>query len=303
MRDFKILVVLVASFISVGHSGFGQLQNTTPEKGEFVSEDFFPLQVGNTWTYSLTGLLSISVQTRIIDSTLINQQVYFVYDGVMYPIERDTLRADSAGSIVIYTAWHWIRPDPGAQEFMLFNFTLQNYMSYPYVPYPTSSITLVSIGNVTVPAGMFPNCVQLSFKGAMVDDDVAFTFARGVGIVKMFGPFYGNYELKSAFVSGKTISSSAEIGPVLPASIELLQAFPNPFNPSTTIRYGLPHKSAVQLTVFNTLGQQVALLQNGEQEAGYHEVKFDASGLSSGVYFYRMQAGDFVQTRKLLLIR
>ena len=56
------------------------------------------------------------------------------------------------------------------------------------------------------------------------------------------------------------------------------------------------------LTVFNTLGQQVAPLQNGEQEAGYHQVKFDGSGLSSGVYFYRIQAGDFVQTRKLLLI-
>jgi hypothetical protein len=88
-----------------------------------------------------------------------------------------------------------------------------------------------------------------------------------------------------------------------PIVAELLQNFPNPFNPTTTIRYGLPHKSTVQLTVFNTLGQQVALLQNGEQDAGYHEVRFDGSGLSSGVYFYRMHAGDFVQTRKLLLLR
>jgi len=57
------------------------------------------------------------------------------------------------------------------------------------------------------------------------------------------------------------------------------------------------------LIVFNTLGQQVAALVQGEQEAGYHEVKFDASGLSSGVYFYRLTAGDFVQTKKLLLVR
>jgi hypothetical protein len=57
------------------------------------------------------------------------------------------------------------------------------------------------------------------------------------------------------------------------------------------------------LTVFNTLSQQVAVLQNGEQEAGYHEVKFDGSGLSSGVYFYRIQAGSFVETKKLLMIR
>jgi len=89
----------------------------------------------------------------------------------------------------------------------------------------------------------------------------------------------------------------------IPRSFWLDQSYPNPFNPSTTIRYGLPNKSAVQLSIFNTLGQQVSLLQNGEQEAGYHEVKLDGSGLSSGVYFYRIEAGSFVQTRKLLLLR
>ena len=90
---------------------------------------------------------------------------------------------------------------------------------------------------------------------------------------------------------------------VIPRTYELGQNYPNPFNPSTIIRYGLPNRSLVTLTVFNTLGQQVALLQNGEQEAGYHEVRFDGSGLSSGVYFYRMQAGSYVETKKLLLVR
>ena len=89
----------------------------------------------------------------------------------------------------------------------------------------------------------------------------------------------------------------------LPRIFELAQNYPNPFNPSTAIRYGLPNRSHVLLTIYNTLGQQVAVLQNGEQEAGYHEVKFDATNLSSGVYFYRLEAGSFVQTRKLLLLR
>jgi hypothetical protein len=85
--------------------------------------------------------------------------------------------------------------------------------------------------------------------------------------------------------------------------ISVSQNYPNPFNASTTIRYGLPIRSHVTLTVFNTLGQQVAVLQNGEREAGYHEVKFDGRNLASGVYLYRLQAGSFVQTRKLLLLK
>ncbi len=88
-----------------------------------------------------------------------------------------------------------------------------------------------------------------------------------------------------------------------PRNFQLQQNYPNPFNPSTTIRYGLPSRSNMTLTVFNTLGQSVSTLVNGEQEAGYHEVRFDGSGLSSGVYFYRIEAGSFVETRKLVLLK
>jgi hypothetical protein len=89
----------------------------------------------------------------------------------------------------------------------------------------------------------------------------------------------------------------------VPVEIVTREKFPNPFNPSTTIRYGLPNRSHVLLTVFNTLGQRVSTLMNGEQEAGYHEVKFDGSRLGSGLYFYRIEAGSFVWARKLVLIR
>jgi hypothetical protein len=98
--------------------------------------------------------------------------------------------------------------------------------------------------------------------------------------------------------------TSVDVGTsTLPRRLQLLQNYPNPFNPSTTIGYNLPHKTTVQLTVSSTLGQQVAILQNAEQEAGYHEVKFDGRNLSSGVYFYRIEAGPFVETKKLLLVR
>jgi hypothetical protein len=88
-----------------------------------------------------------------------------------------------------------------------------------------------------------------------------------------------------------------------PERFSLMQNYPNPFNPSTTIRYALSSRSLVTLSVFNTLGQQVAPLVNETQDAGYHEVKFDGSNMASGMYFYRIQAGSFVQTKKLLLLR
>jgi len=89
----------------------------------------------------------------------------------------------------------------------------------------------------------------------------------------------------------------------IPTQYALYQNYPNPFNPSTTIRYALPQASNVTLTVFNTLGQPVAKRVQEEQPAGYYEVRFDAVGLASGVYLYRLQAGDFVQTKKLVLLR
>ena len=88
----------------------------------------------------------------------------------------------------------------------------------------------------------------------------------------------------------------------LPASFALFQNYPNPFNPSTTIGYRLAWRSHVTLAVYNTLGQRVSTLVDQHQPPGYYEVLYDASGMSSGVYFCRFRAGDYMQTRKLLLV-
>ena len=90
---------------------------------------------------------------------------------------------------------------------------------------------------------------------------------------------------------------------VVPFQFGLNQNYPNPFNPSTTIEYDLPAASQVKLSVYDILGREVSLLVNEKKNAGVHEVKFDGGGLSSGVYLYKIQAGDFVQTRKSLLVR
>jgi hypothetical protein len=99
------------------------------------------------------------------------------------------------------------------------------------------------------------------------------------------------------------VSASSGINEGSPASFSLGQNYPNPFNPTTTIRYAIPQGSTVTLTVYSTLGEKVSTLVEGAQEPGYHDVRFDATGLASGVYLYRIQAGSFVETKKLLLLR
>ncbi len=89
----------------------------------------------------------------------------------------------------------------------------------------------------------------------------------------------------------------------IPDVYSLDQNYPNPFNPSTLIRYGLPERARVRLAVYSALGQEVAVVRSGEMDAGYHEDRFDGHGLASGVYFYRIEAGTFVQIRKFVIIR
>ncbi len=79
--------------------------------------------------------------------------------------------------------------------------------------------------------------------------------------------------------------------------------YPNPFNPTTEIRYQIPKVSHVTLKVFDILGREVATLVNEQKSPGTYTVRWDASGVASGIYFYRMQAGMFVETKKMLLVR
>ncbi|MEK7671694.1 MAG: T9SS type A sorting domain-containing protein, partial [Bacteroidota bacterium] len=88
-----------------------------------------------------------------------------------------------------------------------------------------------------------------------------------------------------------------------PISFALHQNYPNPFNPSTTISYDLPRESVVTLKVFNLLGEEVRTLVNQRKEAGRHLVNFDAEGLPSGVYLYRLQTETSTLSRKMLLLR
>ena len=109
--------------------------------------------------------------------------------------------------------------------------------------------------------------------------------------------------MQNAFEYIGPVVSVAQREGTIPSAFQLEQNYPNPFNPITVVRYQLPVVSSVKLAVYDILGREVAVLVNERRNAGVHEVIFDGSGLSSGVYLYRLRAGDFLQTRKLCLIR
>jgi len=90
---------------------------------------------------------------------------------------------------------------------------------------------------------------------------------------------------------------------IVPTEFALYQNYPNPFNPSTTVKYQIPELSFVTLKVYDVVGSEIVTLVNEEKLIGNYEVEFDADRLSSGIYFYRLQAGSFVETKKMILLK
>jgi tetratricopeptide (TPR) repeat protein len=138
---------------------------------------------------------------------------------------------------------------------------------------------------------------------ALILNDLASKFSDGQEVE------FAEYLLNGAGTSEKSGSDSQS--PMsrkskkngIPEKFELSANYPNPFNPSTTIQYAIPQNSYVTLKVFDVLGKEIAALVNEEKSVGFYDVRFDASHLSSGIYFYQIQAGSFRSTKKMILTK
>ncbi len=195
------------------------------------------------------------------------------------------------------------------------------------------------IGRVTSNSGLGKITDALGVPGAIVSitdpvsgDVVSYGFTDSGGNYSVSDLTPGSYNvsvdyvgLSSTVTQSVTVSYDANGNPVfgassfalttvtaienqsqttgIPQSFTLSQNYPNPFNPTTTIEFSLPQSANVTLKVFNILGQEVATLLNGVQRAGKYTIRFDASRLASGVYLYRLQADNFVETKKLMLLK
>jgi hypothetical protein len=139
---------------------------------------------------------------------------------------------------------------------------------------------------------------------------VSNSFSFGVGYIDSLFPGYFNFKVEIMSDRWPYWDDSLQVVVgvedelnSLPTEYSLSQNFPNPLNPSTKIKYSIPISSQVSLKIFNTLGEELEILVNEEKPIGTYEVNWNAANLPSGVYFYRLQAGDFVQTRKMILLK
>lgn len=126
-------------------------------------------------------------------------------------------------------------------------------------------------------------------------------------VVPVAGSYAYACDVHAPGMSGSFTAAVAGVGQGTPesqpADYQLKQNYPNPFNPSTTIAYSIPGAAFVSMKVFNLLGMEVATLVNGLQDGGNHRITWNASGVTSGVYLYTLKAGEYTQTRSMVLLR
>ncbi|MEE9554069.1 MAG: T9SS type A sorting domain-containing protein [candidate division Zixibacteria bacterium] len=197
--------------------------------------------------------------------------------------------------------------------------------NHAYIP-STEGLQIIDVSNPDEPFRVGQYDSEYAFEKIYCEGDYAYLAAgnRGVIILDISNPsnpvliaFYASSFCKDLFVENgyiyAIISSRLDILQFLPTIINesldpairiaSIQIYPNPFNASTTIRYDLPNESEVRIEIYDLLGRNTKTLLAGTQPAGSHSIVWDAEDVSSGVYFYRIEAGDYNETRKCVLLK
>ena len=251
----------------------------------------------NGWIVSSEGII-----LHTTNGGSATNQVVFSEDSIYIPALGDTgfvkiintsdhsVRIDSINSVGAFYGYRGFLSKPGFEyPFYLFQ-TMPGFMgdTLGIIIPPHDSIN-VSFYDVD----LCPICdyeVQEYFK-----DTLRFVFTFLDGNVYSFS--------KSIPISGAGHMSDVEDDETLPKEFSLSQNYPNPFNPRTNISWQSPVSSWQTLKIFDVLGNEVATVVNEYRNSGSYEVNFDAAKLSSGVYFYQIKAGEFIQTKKMILIK
>ena len=160
-----------------------------------------------------------------------------------------------------------------------------------------------ALSDLDVQVVVDPSDVILTFDPNTLEITLSSPVYTGLGSVTLTVTDTEGASVQVILILNIKLGTSSEINDEVPDEFSLNQNYPNPFNPTSTISFGIPKAGEVRLEVYNMLGQKVSTLIDQKMQAGWHSVQFDASGLSSGTYIYRIQSGSFVQTEKMMLIK
>jgi len=242
----------------------------------------------------------------------ISRNTWTAYNGISWPSGEG-----QPGAITTYSSWGprvdgWMKPDITAPGSVTISMRDRHIYTIPD-PYwirtmgtsvdsayeimeGTSMATPVGAGAAAILLSRTPSLTPAQIYSAMSAGAITDGNTGGVPN-RTWGA--GKLNVYSALA----ISTGVDLTPGVPLTFALGQNYPNPFNPSTVIQYVIPGAAFVTLEVFDLLGRSVRTLVNGEQGSGPHSVRFDATGLASGVYFYRLKAAGLTQTKKMMILR
>ncbi len=258
---------------------------------------YYPLIVGSKWEYEA----DFSPHSETITDTLIkNGNRYF-------GISRYSTAPD-----------YWLREEnnkiyylekPDSAEFLLFDFTINigDSIEYPHgveCSFGRKTFLVGKNETIVTPSDTFYNCYH--FEHRVFCSDAGITdiwFAKGVGKV-MFKEIFlaGAFDFTLKDYSIITSSETDEINNIS-SSYVLFQNYPNPFNASTVIEYSISNSSNVSIILYNLMGEKINVLENNFRTPGNYKINFDAGELTSGIYYYQIKTADFLQTKKLVLLK
>jgi Secretion system C-terminal sorting domain len=273
------------------------------------AQDFFPLEIGNRWDYFVTidypgGTRYDTLSIEILDKKILSNGIEYFEFSEPFPF------------LHLFPYPKYIREEENYINFFdeedsvdCFAFRFDLPQDSLYFNCKNKKL-VVSYIYTTQLFGINDSLQEHNLEGPILT-----RFSQHFGIIRYYDTswlerFY--YDLNGCKISGITygdllVSVDDEKIPQI-LSFNLEQNYPNPFNPSTKIKFTIPsvgtqHAVSVQLKVYDVLGNKVATLVNEEKPAGEYEVEFNAQNLASGIYFYQLRAGEFIQTKKMILLQ
>ncbi|MCF8260651.1 MAG: T9SS type A sorting domain-containing protein [Melioribacteraceae bacterium] len=151
-------------------------------------------------------------------------------------------------------------------------------------------------------AGMIPEEITALSRGRLLKSSLELYAPLDEDLIELTEPLQNIAQSTTELINNLVTGTNDSWG-MMPEQFNLFNNYPNPFNPTTIIKYALPKSAKVQLNVYNLLGEKVGELVNGQMKAGYHQVEFNSAGLASGIYIYRISAGEYQANKKMILLK